>query len=133
VVQPLAEVPPTEVPPAPVFEDVPEPASAAETARDDDARPDEGASADDEDDFDDGPLPTRVPGQHLSHQPSAEAAFVVPDARAPVPESDPLRPYRVHEFLSRHDQGKRRGRAEIDVLDTDDVPEVGDPAPERER
>ncbi|HEX5587400.1 MAG TPA: hypothetical protein VFZ17_08840, partial [Acidimicrobiia bacterium] len=73
-----------------------------------------------------------VPGQHLSHQPSAESTFTVPEPGAAVPESDPLRPYRVHEFLSRHDQGKRRGRAEIDVLDTD-VPEVGDPAPERER
>jgi hypothetical protein len=38
-----------------------------------------------------------------------------------------MRPYRVHEFLTRHDQGKRRGRAETDVLET------GDPAAESER
>ncbi|HEX9505020.1 MAG TPA: ATP-binding protein, partial [Acidimicrobiia bacterium] len=55
------------------------------------------------------PLATRVPGQHLSHQPSAEAA----DADADD-EADPLRPYRVHELLTRHAQGKRRGRSERD-------------------
>jgi hypothetical protein len=50
------------------------------------------------------PLPTRVPGQHLSHHPRtvAEAA----DA-----EADPMRAYRVHELLTRHAQGKRRGQA----------------------
>jgi hypothetical protein len=53
------------------------------------------------------PLPTRVPGQHLSHQPNADAT----DDGA---EADPLRPYRVHELLTRHAQGKRRGRAEHD-------------------
>ena len=37
-----------------------------------------------------------------------------------------MRPYRVHELLSRHEQGKRRGRADIDVLVTED------PAPESE-
>ncbi len=55
----------------------------------------------------DGPLPTRVPGHHLSHQPT-----VVGDEQ--VSEADPLRPYRVHELLTRHDLGKRRGRAEND-------------------
>ena len=55
----------------------------------------------------DSPLPTRVPGHHLSHQPS-----VAGDEQ--VSEADPLRPYRVHELLTRHDLGKRRGRAEHD-------------------
>jgi signal transduction histidine kinase len=53
------------------------------------------------------PLAIRVPGQHLSHQPNADAT----DEGA---EADPLRPYRVHELLTRHAQGKRRGRAERD-------------------
>jgi signal transduction histidine kinase len=53
----------------------------------------------------DAPLPTRVPGHHLSHQPAGEDGDL-------GGESDPLRPYRVHEFLTRHDLGKRRGRAE---------------------
>ena len=30
--------------------------------------------------------------------------------------TDPFRPYRVHELLTRHAQGKRRGRAERDEL-----------------
>ena len=55
----------------------------------------------------DSPLPTRVPGHHLSHQPT-----VVGDEQ--ISEADPLRPYRVHELLTRHDLGKRRGRAEHD-------------------
>ena len=55
----------------------------------------------------DAPLPTRVPGHHLSHQPTVEN-----DEHDS--ESDPLRPYRVHELLTRHDLGKRRGRAEHD-------------------
>ena len=53
----------------------------------------------------DAPLPTRVPGHHMSHQP-------VVDRDAVGDEADPLRPYRVHELLTRHDLGKRRGRAE---------------------
>jgi len=53
----------------------------------------------------DAPLPTRVPGHNLSHQPAG-------DGDDPGAESDPLRPYRVHELLTRHDLGKRRGRAE---------------------
>jgi signal transduction histidine kinase len=53
----------------------------------------------------DAPLPTRVPGHHLSHQPAGDGDDL-------GGESDPLRPYRVHELLSRHDLGKRRGRAE---------------------
>ncbi len=61
----------------------------------------------------DAPLPTRVPGHHLSHQPAPDADDPL---RAPTPtlETDPLRPYRVHELLTRHDLGKRRGRAERD-------------------
>ncbi len=50
------------------------------------------------------PLPTRVPGQHLSHQPA-------PAREVDVSGADPMRPYRVHELLTRHAQGKRRGRA----------------------
>jgi hypothetical protein len=53
------------------------------------------------------PLPTRIPGQHLSHQPTAG-----PDAGDP--DADPMRPYRVHELLTRHAQGKRRGQTEHD-------------------
>src|SRR4029077_19222457 len=49
------------------------------------------------------PLPTRSPRQHLSHQTTAG-----PDAADP--DADPMRPYRVHELLTRHAQGNRRGR-----------------------
>jgi signal transduction histidine kinase len=61
----------------------------------------------------DAPLPTRVPGHHLSHQPAPDLDDPL---RAPEPTlaTDPLRPYRVHELLTRHDLGKRRGRAERD-------------------
>ncbi len=52
--------------------------------------------------FDDLPLPTRVPGQNMTHQPAV-------DEQDPVDESDPMRPYRVHELLTRHSQGVRRG------------------------
>ena len=45
-------------------------------------------------------------GQHLRHQPLV-------DRETPAAEADdPLRPYRVHELLTRHDLGKRRGRGE---------------------
>jgi signal transduction histidine kinase len=74
---------------------------------------------------DDAPLPIRVPGRNLSHAPIAGTA-------TPAPESDPMRPYRVHEFLSRHDQGKRRGRADADVFDPS-VFTTDDPAPEGDR
>jgi signal transduction histidine kinase len=50
------------------------------------------------------PLPTRIPGQHLSHHPR-----IVADA--PDAEVDPMRAYRVHELLTRHAQGKKRGQA----------------------
>jgi signal transduction histidine kinase len=53
------------------------------------------------------PLPTRVPGQHLSHQPTS-------GRDADALDADPMRPYRVHELLTRHAQGKRRGRADHD-------------------
>ena len=52
--------------------------------------------------FDDLPLPTRIPGHNMTHQP-------VVDEQHPVDESDPMRPYRVHELLTRHSQGVRRG------------------------
>jgi len=50
-------------------------------------------------------LPTRVPGANLSHTPAAAEG-------APVDETDPLRAYRVHELLSRHTQGVRRGHTQ---------------------
>jgi signal transduction histidine kinase len=61
-------------------------------------------------------LPTRVPGSNLSHLPTA-----MPDAHAGE-SADPMRPYRVHELLNRHEQGKRRGRGDVDVLATEDRP-----------
>jgi hypothetical protein len=66
-------------------EDTPEDTSEEEAAR-----------------FDDLPLPTRIPGHNMTHQP-------VVDEQHPVDESDPMRPYRVHELLTRHSQGVRRG------------------------
>ena len=63
--------------------------------------------------FDDAPLPVRVPGRHLSHRPT-----VAGDDEVSV--TDPFRPYRVHELLTRHALGKRRGRAEHD----EDLPEA---------
>jgi hypothetical protein len=80
-------------------------------------------------DYDDGPLPVRIPGQHMSHQPLV-------DDDAPAAEADPLRPYRVHELLTRHDQGKRRGRSEVPPSDEpvlEPVIEPYDPGPEGER
>ena len=56
------------------------------------------------------PLATRVPGQHMSHQPNT-------GPEAADPEADPLRPYRVHELLTRHAQGKRRGRSQQDGVE----------------
>ena len=71
----------------------------------------------DESAFDEsGPLPTRVPGQHLSHHPR-----LAPEAAEP--EVDPMRAYRVHELLTRHSQGKRRGQA------GDEFPNDGSPVP----
>lgn len=49
------------------------------------------------------PLPTRVPGQHLLHEP----VLAADDA---LDESDPMRPYRVHELLTRHAQGVQRAQ-----------------------
>jgi hypothetical protein len=77
--------------------------------------------------LDHGPLPTRIPGQHLSHHPAGGGAPTDADA-------DPMRPYRVHELLTRHAQGKRRGRAEQDGTTTDAGvpagPGSGDAGPE---
>jgi signal transduction histidine kinase len=93
-------------------------------------RPDPGsAPGAADDDFDDAPLPTRVPGQHMSHQPLV-------DGDGPNLDADPLRPYRVHELLTRHDQGKRRGRSESPDPESpvlESVLEPHDPAPEGER
>ena len=51
-------------------------------------------------------------------------------------ETDPLRPYRVHELLTRHDLGKRRGRAERDgaapVADAESAGSLPDWVPERD-
>jgi hypothetical protein len=57
--------------------------------------------------IEDPPMPTRVPGQHLSHHP-----LVTGDATDV--SADPMRPYRVHELLTRHAQGKRRGQEGAD-------------------
>ena len=69
-----------------------------------------------------GPLPSRVPGHHLSHQPSAPVDVVAADA-------DPLRPYHVHELLTRHQLGKRRGQAEGPGTDPDWAPDSEDELP----
>jgi len=67
-------------------------------------------------------LPTRIPGSNLSQVP-APTVDASPIDASPI-GSDPMRPYRVHELLSRHEQGKQRGRADVDVLVTEDrVPE----------
>ena len=52
--------------------------------------------------FEDLPLPTRIPGHHMTHHP-------VVDEQDPIDEADPMRPYHVHELLTRHSQGVRRG------------------------
>jgi signal transduction histidine kinase len=49
-----------------------------------------------------GPLPARVPGRHMSHQPGAGGA----DGST----GDSPRPDQVHEMLTRHQLGKRRGQ-----------------------
>jgi HAMP domain-containing protein len=55
-------------------------------------------------DASDLPLPIRVPGQHLLHEPAAPAETA-------IDESDPMRPYRVHELLTRHSHGVQRGQS----------------------
>jgi signal transduction histidine kinase len=90
---PASEAPASEAPsfvPPPVDEAPPPPPRPAPD-------PDEGAF------HEAAPLPTRVPGQHLSHQP--RVANDTPEA-----EADPMRAYRVHELLTRHAQGKKRGQ-----------------------
>ncbi len=124
--EPTAASPP-ERPPTQEQPTVSEPSTTA--APDDrpagDGSPDANGAAD----HDEGPLPVRTPGRHMSHQPLV-------DGGEPASDSDPLRPYRVHELLTRHDQGKRRGRSETPppaeaVLEP--VVEPHDPAPEGER
>lgn len=134
--------PPTVIPPTPTAPNDPPPEPAERAERTGAAPPDADAGTDHAQYDDDAPLATRVPGRHMSHQPLA-------DADAPLAETDPLRPYRVHELLTRHDQGKRRGRAEAPPPEAHDVPnrevvapdpavlepvlEPHDPAPEGER
>jgi hypothetical protein len=60
--------------------------------------------------FDDLPLPTRIPGQNMTHQP-------VVDEEDPLDDADPMRPYRVHELLTRHSQGVQRGQEHHDTDD----------------
>jgi signal transduction histidine kinase len=92
---PTFDAPPTYDAP-PVVEDVPPSAAPPPPG------PEEGAF------HDAAPLPTRVPGQHMSHHPrmANEAA---------APDDDPMRAYRVHELLTRHAQGKRRGQTGEDL------------------
>ena len=66
-------------------------------------------------------LPTRSPGRHLSHQPSAAATPGERDARP--------RPERVHDLLTRHLRGIRDGRGDdfttrvpADTADTEASP-----------
>ncbi len=88
---------------------------------------DAGPPEDPADHSDQAPLPTRIPGQHLSHRPTAAPEAGDPDA-------DPMRPYRVHELLTRHAQGKRRGQAGQPGPagpDGTGAPDIGDgPSPE---
>jgi hypothetical protein len=67
------------------------------------------------------PLPTRVPGANLSHTPASTEG-------EPVDESDPMRPYRVHELLTRHSQGVTRGHTHEPPGGADPVAR-GDAAP----
>ncbi len=64
----------------------------------------------------DAPLRSRVPGQNMSHQPA-------PASDEPLPESDPSRPQRVHEMLTRHAQGIQRGRLGADDHDDEGLGE----------
>jgi hypothetical protein len=131
---PVTEAPPAAAP-EPEAEPEPEPvAPSMHDTHEEHAHDAHDAHAAEEDDafadFDDAPLPTRVPGQHLSHQPLVEAG-------APANEADPLRPYRVHELLTRHDLGKRKARGEAPPTEAP-VPgspafDSNDPAPEGER
>jgi hypothetical protein len=66
-----------------------------------------------------GPLQSRVPGHHLSHQPTTPVDVV-------ATEADPLRPYHVHELLTRHQMGKRRGQAEGPVTEPGWAPDSED-------
>jgi hypothetical protein len=76
------------------------------------AEPFESTAPNEEPSSEQAPLATRIPGQHLSHEPHAEVGD-------DTDEADPLRPYRVHELLTRHAQGKRRGRAEQEQPEED--------------
>jgi hypothetical protein len=91
----------------------PEDFTAAATSAPD-AEPDEAVA---DEPLEEHPLPTRVPGSNLSHTP-------VPADGEPVDETDPMRPYRIHELLTRHSQGVHRGHTQH-PLDEGTAP--GDP------
>ncbi len=69
------------------------------------------------------PLTTRVPGSNLSHTPT-------PADGALVDETDPMRPYRIHELLTRHAQGVHRGHGHEPLVGEDES--GASPAPEPE-
>jgi hypothetical protein len=46
----------------------------------------------------------------MTHQP-------VVDEEAPTDDADPMRPYRVHELLTRHSQGVQRGQEHHDATE----------------
>jgi signal transduction histidine kinase len=97
---PETEAPAHRVPP----NDAPPNGATPNDVRADDAAASAPPPGDDEGAFhESAPLPTRVPGQHLSHHPRLASEAVDADA-------DPMRAYRVHELLTRHAQGKRRGQ-----------------------
>jgi hypothetical protein len=117
---PVAPVPPVDEP-RPTAPSAPSAPTAAAPPPFDPPPADEPTRPGGADDFADlGPLPTRVPGQHLSHHPLVADAAVDADA-------DPMRPYRVHELLTRHAQGKRRGQTEQDDITTDGPSSPTDP------
>ena len=89
-----------------------EPAAEQPSGRPSTEVPSSGPSSTEVPSADDVPLPTRVPGHHLSHDPTAAAGGA-------GDEADPLRPYHVHELLTRHALGIRRGRAESDLDDSE--------------
>jgi HAMP domain-containing protein len=105
----LENVAPEDVAPDVAPEDFTAAAASAHDAEPDDAVGDEP--------LEEHPLPTRVPGSNLSHTP-------VPADGEPVDETDPMRPYRIHELLTRHSQGVHRGHTQH-PLDEGTAP--GDP------
>jgi hypothetical protein len=94
-------------------------------ARDDiitDGRSDAAAPAD-ETVVEEQPLTTRVPGSNLSHTPT-------PADGALADETDPMRPYRIHELITRHAHGVHRGHGHEPLVSEDES--GASPAPEPE-